>query len=172
MTDTQFWLLAFVLVGAFYVLPMAYLQVRCARVCSLLIKQLETSESQTQPKRKRFSDHVVKHAAMLAKDLIAQVIEQRKSAPNKREFTVEFEPRTSADIVAAARGILKGNAWYPIMFSDGKALIAPSRREDVERLRTSSADRAYQFDSDEPFVATRYADGSEPYVASPWDIGL
>ena len=172
MTDTQFWILAFVLVGVFYVLPMAYLQVRCVGVCSLLIKQLQKSESETQPRKQRYSDHAVKHAAMLAKDLIAQVIEQRKTAPNKREFTVEFEPRISADIVAAARGILKSNAWYPIMFSDGKALIAPSRREDVEKLRTSSMDLAYQFDSDEPFVPTRFADGSEPYVASPWDIGL
>lgn len=172
MTETQTWTLVFALIGAFYVLPMAYLQIRCTRVCSLLIAQLRKAEAAPQTRKQRFSDHVVKHASLLAKDLIAQVIEQRKASPGRREFTVEFEPRTDREIAAATRGILKSSGWYPILFSDGKAMIAPSRREDVEKLRTSSADLAYQFDSDAPFEPARYADGSEPYVASPYELDI
>jgi len=172
MTENHLWALILVVTAIAYVGPMLYAQYRFTREFTRLVDQLLDRDPKGRELNTRSKDGDIKRAALLAKDLVAQVIEQLKSNPKQREFIVEFEPRTSREVAATARNILKSRGWFPVLHADGQANISASRREDVEKLTTSSADLAYKFDSEGPFVPIRFEDGSEPYVASPWEVGL
>ncbi len=143
------------------VFPKLYAQIWFRSKLSCLRGQWLECVEKAHPHKQVESDTVVKHATLLAKDLIAQVIEKHKTAPHEFHFCVEFDTRTNPSIMATCLGILKNSGWHPTVYSDGKVLIEPSRREDVGKLRSTSADLAYQF-----------ADGSAPYVASPHELGI